>query len=248
MVELGARLNAMATLEEGGQATELKIVKTTDMTWPSPLDKLPRYPAVVVLDPEGKVVREYATGVHDTKLYSDVLNLQAGGDGDVWREKSLPPQAYAGGSGPEESSGAGAWIVAALSILAFLVAMAAGALYWPMAWLMMIAFDSASMPFSYPAGIRAMGMAWKDYLALACILVGVSVGGSILLSVVGGTAEMVLPWFLQWIFIDYLGIWIAWYTNLVIAYGIGRYYYANAPEIGWFESAPDAAEAAGGYA
>ncbi|RMG10094.1 MAG: hypothetical protein D6731_18335 [Planctomycetota bacterium] len=235
--ERGARIIAGGGFREarGWRPRKAVICRTPEtLTFPPPLDKLRLYPAVVVLDPQGRIVRQYSAGVHDTKLYSDVLDLMRGGDGDVWREKALPPEAY-GPQGAPSSSGLGA-LAAVAGVGLFFAALLLGCFYYPIGWLMMVAFDSAGMPFRYPAGLRAIFVAWKDYLALVGLWLATLAASGLVLRVVGGALEVLLPWFLEWFFIDYLGVWLQFYGALVVAYGIGRFYAANASAIAWFTS------------
>ncbi len=230
MAELGGRVAGDGRdWTTGGAAPRLEaaqLVKTDTIDWPAPLDQLETYPAVVVIDPQGRVVREYSSGVHDEKLYSDVKDLMAGGEGNVWSTEELP--IYGGGGG-----GAGGVV----GMLLFLLLVAAGYLYMPMAWLLMVAFDSPSTPFMYGAGIRAIAIAWRDYLALALVLLGLQVAGWVVLEGVGGVLEAVLPWYVGYPLVGLTGHWIQFYGMLVTAYGVGRYYYANRRAINWFDEA-----------
>lgn len=210
-----------APVDPGFQVVEM--VKTGEMAFPGPFARLKRFPCVYVIDPQGRVAREYSTGVYDQKLYADVLNLMAGGAGDTW-PKELPPAAL---GLPGSGSGPGGWILASVLYLA-------GLFYTPMALLLTVAFTSGVLAFNYPAGFRAIQASFSDYLTLYLLLVGVTVlvlvgqfGAELVLrrtmsAVVGG----VVSWFVM--------AAIAFYGLCVQAFGIGRYYYGNQARIGWF--------------
>lgn len=201
----------------------LELIKTRELVFPAPFAGVKRLPCVYVIDPQGRVAREYATGVHDEKLYADLLNLMAGGRGDTW-PKRLPPQVLglSGGPGPVSYG-----LVALLYL--------AGLFYTPMALLLTVGFTSALLAFNYPAGLRAIQASLPDYVTLFALLCGVS-----LLVLV---AQLGAEWALRLVIPSpMIGGALAWFASGVIlfygltvqAFGIGRYYWGNQGRLAWF--------------
>lgn len=224
----GTAITAGTAPREGGPRPDpgfqvVEFVKSSEMVFPAPFQQLKRFPCVYVIDPQGRVAREYSTGVCDRKLYADMLDLMGGGRGDTW-PKDLPPAALGLAGGVP---GIGGWLAATALYLA-------GLFYTPMALLLTVVFTSGVLAFNYPAGFRAIQASLPDYLSLYLLLVGVSVlvvvgqaGAELLLrrlmpATIGGAAS----WFVM--------AAIAFYGLSVQAFGIGRYYYANQARIGWF--------------
>ncbi|MGE0708478.1 MAG: DUF4013 domain-containing protein [Planctomycetota bacterium] len=232
-VDFAARSKGGRARQASG-ADELKVtqvVRTAGWTFPEPFEKVRRVPCVYVLDPQGQVRREYATGVYDEKLYADVRSLMRGGRGDESAEslpQSVKPTGGVLGALGSIASG-GAMLLAGLLLLVLVVA---GLFYWPMANILMGVFDSPSTPFLYPAGFRAMAVAWKDYLALSGLLIGLSFLGG-LWTWLGGWLLAFLPSLLKGILTEGVGACVAFYASVVSSYAIGRYYYANQEAIGW---------------
>ena len=202
----------------------LELVKTRELAFPAPFAGVKRLPCVYVLDPQGRVAREYATGVHDEKLYADLLNLMAGGRGNTWPRR-LPPQVLglSGGPGPVSYG-----LVALLYL--------AGLFYTPMALLLTVGFTSALLAFNYPAGLRGIQASLPDYTTLFALLCGVS-----LLVLV---AQLGAEWALRLMIPSpVIGGALAWFASGVIlfygltvqAFGIGRYYWANQGRLAWFK-------------
>jgi hypothetical protein len=106
-----------------------------------------------------------------------------------------------------------------------------------MALLMMVCFNSGTMPFRYPAGIRAIAATKGDYLVLAGVFVGVQIGAG----VVGVGADFVLrnvlhiPSLIAFMAGDYMQAWLTFYGLLVASYAVGRFYQLNAQRLAWFE-------------
>ena len=205
----------------------IRFVRSDDYVFPAPFTEVRRLPAVYVLDPRGVVRREYATGVHDEQLYGDLLDLMGGGDGDAL-PASLPASTY--GEASQVVGSAGKLLGVGLLGLLLLFAV----FYFPMALLLMVAFNDGWMAFQYPAGLRAIGAATKDYLVVAGLFVGTSVFGWVLKLVMSVTLSRALPSSIAWLLRDYLNQWIWFYGALVAAYAVGRFYYRNREAIGWF--------------
>lgn len=210
----------------------VQIVKTEGLHWPGALHEIRRLPCVYVFGPDGKIRREYATGVYDEKLYADMQNLLLGGKGDTW-SKPLPAKAL----GQSVSEGG---VSAAYGLLAVLVLV--GLIFNPICYLLMVAFDSPTTPFMYPAGLRAIAVARHDFIALTVIFVALEAVFFLWLRVMGPLVEVALPKWGGLFAVDFVAFFIAFYASVVTAYAVGRWYYANQEKIGWFdEAAPQAA-------
>lgn len=201
----------------------LQFVRGTGFTWPAPFDKGKGWPRVYVVDPQGRVVREYATGVYDQKLYADVANLMVGGKGDTWPSR-LPPHVV-GVAAP----GTGAWVLVVLTYLA-------GLFYTPIALLLTVGFTSAFLAFNYPAGMRAIEVSFRDYLTLFLLLVAVTAGVAGLQFVAEAVLRLFLPASIGGAVAWFVCAALAFYGLTVKAFGIGRYYFANADRLAWFKS------------
>ena len=221
---------AHAERKAGGRLKATKVATTEGFTFPGAFDEVSRFPCVYLIDPQGKIAKEYSTGAYDEKIYADLQNLMAGGDGDS-SPTSLP---YAIKPVSGFSLGAffqgGAMIV--VGLLAFVLAIA-GLVYWPMANVLMGVFDSPTTPFLYPAGFRAIAVAWKDYLALALVLIGLSLVAMAWAVVGGFLFGAMLPWPLDALVVQGGAALFGFYSQIVQYYAIGRYYYANKEAIGW---------------
>jgi hypothetical protein len=206
----------------------VQILRHPEFLWPEPFNKNKRLPAVFLIDPDGVIQREYSRGVYDEALYADLSNLRLGGDGHTMFSKPLPPAAR----GLEAPSS----VVAGAGIGLVLLLLAAGFVYYPMALLLMAGFNTATASLLYPAGFRAIGVALKDYMALGAILLAASmiVGPTLEFAVRFGLS-LFLPAWLAFIFSSMAQAWVTFYAQLVTAYGVGRYFYANQKRIGWFE-------------
>lgn len=207
----------------------LSVLKTSDWTFPGKFEGIKPLPVVYVLDASGKVVKEYGAGVDDEQLYGDLKDLIRGGDGDT-SGKSLPPHIKPPKSVVMALLAGGGMVFLVLIAVPVIVA---GYFYWPAAQLIMVTFDSGAMAFNYPAAIRAIRAGFKDYLALVGILVGLSIVGSIL----GEVLKLLLfmaPGFIRSGVSGFFSSIFYFYTQIVGAYAIGRYYYANKEAIGWF--------------
>ena len=208
----------------------LEVLKTSDWTFPGAFEGIKPLPVVYVLNAEGKVVKEYGSGVDDEQLYGDLENLMRGGDGDESR-KMLPPHIKPPQAFGLASMAAGGGLV--IMVLIFIPLVLAGYFYWPAAQLIMVTFDSGTMAFNYPAAIRAIRAGFKDYLALVGIIVGLSFVGA----VVGRLISMILffaPGFIRGGLSSFVSSVFYFYSQVVGAYAIGRYYYVNKEAIGWF--------------
>lgn len=107
------------------------------------------------------------------------------------------------------------------------VAILVGA-YYPMAYLLMVAFTSGRAAWHYPAGLRAVLLTLPDYLVLLGIcafVVGVQTG-----------LELATGAFLNPVFAMVLQSVVAFYAAIVLAHAVGRYYFANREALGWFRS------------
>lgn len=206
----------------------LTFIRTDTYYFPPPFQPVRILPAVYVLDPQGVVRREYTTGVDDRKLYGDLLDLLSGGDGDGLRT-DLPPSAYG-----ITAKGLGAGRVVAGGLVLLLIGF--GVFYLPMALLLMVAFNDGAMAFQYPAGLRAIGAATKDYLVVAGLFVGTTVIGWVVSFVATFTISKLMGPILGWAVREYVNHWIWFYGALVSAYAVGRFYYRNRETIGWFNS------------
>lgn len=208
----------------------LQVLKTSDWTFPGAFEGIKPLPVVYVLDASGKVVKEYGAGVDDEQLYGDLENLMRGGDGDASR-KSLPPHIKPPTGFGLGSVAAGGTLV--VLVLIFIPLVLAGYFYWPAAQLIMVTFDSGQMAFNYPAAIRAIRAGFKDYLALTGIIVGLSIAGGL----IGWAIHLILffaPGFVRGGVAAFVKNVFVFYSQVVGAYAIGRYYYANKEAIGWF--------------
>jgi hypothetical protein len=208
----------------------LQVLKTSDWTFPGAFEGVKPLPVVYVLDAKGKVVKEYSAGVDDEQLYGDLENLMLGGSGGSSR-KSLPPHIKPPTGFGFGSLAAGGGLV--ILFLIFVPLVLAGYFYWPAAQLIMVTFDSGQMAFNYPAAIRAIRAGFKDYLALVGIIVGLSFVGA----VIGRLIQMLLffaPGFIRGGLSSFISSVFYFYSQVVGAYAIGRYYYANKEAIGWF--------------
>jgi len=208
----------------------LEVLKTSDWTFPGAFSGIKPLPVVYVLNAEGKVVMEYGSGVDDEQLYGDLENLMRGGDGGGSR-KMLPPHIKPPQGFALASMAAGGGLV--IMILIFIPLVLAGYFYWPAAQLIMVTFDSGGMAFNYPAAIRAIRAGFKDYLALVGIIVGLSFIGML----VGQLISMILffaPGFIRGGLSSFVSSVFYFYSQVVGAYAIGRYYYVNKEAIGWF--------------
>ncbi|MBX3469209.1 MAG: hypothetical protein KF878_20235 [Planctomycetes bacterium] len=219
----GARVHPLAQ----SPFTALRFIRTEGYVFPDPFAQVRRLPAVYVLDPQGVVRREYATGVDDEKLHGDLLDLLRGGKGDAVRQP-LPPSAY----GLSERVGRSGAATLATGLL--LLALLFGVLYFPMALLLMVAFNDGWMAFQYPAGLRAIGVAARDYAVVAGVFVGASVAGWLLQALLTATVVRALPAALGALVQGYLHQWLWLYGALVSTYAAGRFYYRNRDAIGWF--------------
>lgn len=205
----------------------VKFATTEEHVFPAPFQELRRFPAVYVLDPTGKIVREYSTGVYDEKLYADIQSLMRGGDGDAWAQ-SLPGHVYAvPGEAPRGNS-------AAVLLMLVLVGVAVlfGLVYYPMAYLLMVVHDSPTSPWIYPLAFRSMINTAGDYLGLLVI------GGGIL--VLSGLVNLFLgivfvsaPALLQLALVNLPSAWLAFYSNVAVCYAAGRFYYLNQDRLEW---------------
>ena len=215
-----------ATLGRSRQASSLgapfkgvQVVKTYGWTFPDAFEGIKPLPAVYVIDERGCVAREFGSGVSDRLLYASLKDLMRGGDGDV-RPERLPGEGFS-------------FLAGGVLMLVFGPLVILCCLYWPAAQLIMVAFDSAGMPFNYPAAIRAIRVGFSDYMVLVGILIGVVLAGSLLSGAINA-ATFFLPGFvrafLSWSFSSFFGF----YSQIVVAYAIGRYYYSNKHAIGWF--------------
>ncbi|HBP21402.1 MAG TPA: hypothetical protein DEA08_26895 [Planctomycetes bacterium] len=226
-----ARMGAGAVRRPGASPLKaITVVKTERFTFPGAFEELRRLPCVYVIDPQGKVAKEYPTGVFDEKIYADVQNLMAGGDGDS-SATSLPYdiKPVSGFSLGAIFQG-GAMLI--MGVLMFVLVIA-GLVYWPMANVLMGVFDSPTTPFLYPAGFRAIAVAWKDYLALALVLIGLSLLAMAWAVIGGFLFGAMLPWPLDAILVQGGAALFGFYSQIVQYYAIGRYYYANKEAIGW---------------
>jgi hypothetical protein len=179
-----------------------------------------------VLDPQGVIKREYATGVDDEQLFGDLLDLMSGGDGDALRV-SLPPSAYG-----ITAKGLGAGPVVAFGLVLLFVGF--GLFYLPMAMLLMVSFNDGAMAFQYPAGLKAISVAAKDYVVVAGLFLGTSIVGWLMNGLAKVTISKVMPPILGWFVCQYVNHWIWFYGALVSTYAVGRFYYRNREAIGWF--------------
>jgi len=236
LADTGARLGAFMPVNVDGRPIvdpfrSVELVRTEEYAWPEPFDDVARIPAVYVVDPEGRIVKEYRTGVHDTRLYADVQDLLDGGDGEPWFEADLPAGvAREGGGSGSATAGAGVFV---LGMVAALILVAVGAFYFPMGFLLMVAFGNWKMPFMYAAGFRAMAAGFGDYLILAGFVVLQYVAAPLLgffLQAALGAAVGLLAIPIA----AFVNNWIGFYLTLCAAWGCGRFYYANREAIGWF--------------
>ncbi|MEZ6186665.1 MAG: hypothetical protein R3F62_16850 [Planctomycetota bacterium] len=199
----------------------IRFANSEEAWFPAPFETERRFPQVYVLDPSGKIVRQYDTGVYDQKLYADVLSLMAGGDGDAW-PTSLPGHVYVTpGETPQGSSSSFVLLLGIMGLAALF-----GLVYFPMAYLLMVLHDSPASPWLYPLAFRSMLAAPGDYAALLVIGVGILVlswVAQIFLGVLFASA----PWFLQLLLVQAPGNFLAFYSQVALCYAAGRFYYLN---------------------
>ncbi|MBL4846945.1 MAG: hypothetical protein JKY65_15605, partial [Planctomycetes bacterium] len=207
----------------------VEIVKTEGWAWPGPFEGIRPLPVVYVVDASGKIAKEYGAGVDDEQLYGDLQSLMDGGDGNTPGD-SLPTDIK-----PSKGlifallKGRGLPILG-LFVIPFVLF---GFFYWPAAQLIMVSFDSGNMAFNYPATIRAIRVGFRDYLFLVGIIFGLSVAGGVL----SGIIRMILFFAHDFIRAAVAGVFssvFVFYSQIVGAYAIGRYYHANKESIGWF--------------
>jgi hypothetical protein len=232
-MDKGATLHGGRRTRQPPGVNELKVtevVRTSGWVFPGAFEKIKRIPCVYLIDPQGKIVREYSTGAYDELIYGDLLNAMTGGDGHA-QPVSLPYDIKpTGGLSIAAFATGGARVVLFILFLVFVVA---GLFYYPMANILMGVFDSPTTPFFYPAGFRAMAVAWKDYLALAGVLVGLNVVAGLWGTLGSFLLGHILPWPLDGLVINSVAGCISFYSGIVSSYAIGRYYYANQEAIGW---------------
>ncbi|MBI3725579.1 hypothetical protein HY251_16750 [bacterium] len=183
-------------------------------------------PTIWVIDPQGKVRKEFEGGASDQMLYAALLDLRRGGNGDVEPE-ALPLSCY----GVEDSG-----IEMGLCYLLLI----AGVLYYPMALLMSTILTSCTVGFQYPAGFEAIAKTSRDYVFVVLFLGALLLAGEVLATGISIVARNHIPWVIAWPLAGFTRWWISCYGALVMCYALGRFYVRNGAALGWLAPSQEA--------
>jgi hypothetical protein len=192
---------------------ELKVLRTTEPALPSPLADARTLPTVFILDAHGIVRREFDAGASDKALWAAIRALKARKPARDLRLTPLPSRDEAPIAGPSAMAFAAAGF-------AFL-----GALYWPMA-ILMVAFSDPLRPFRYLEGLKSIAATVQDYTIVQGILWGVILLILIAKSAIAAATESVeAQVFAMW--------WLGIAGTLALGGALGRFYLHNALRMAW---------------
>ncbi len=207
----------------GGELQRLQVIRTTDFFMPEKFNKLNTYPTVWIIDPAGKVRKQYDGGASDHKIYATWLDLRRGGSGDVsW--KYLP-----GEKPPGLSLAFNFGLAGLLSFVALVLAM----LYHPMAFLMTVVFTNGLIGFNYPAVIGSILRTQRDYFHVVAVLIAAWVVTIIAHFVFTDLLLLPFPELVRDFGDRVASWWLLLYSLLVEAFALGRFYVRNQKELAW---------------
>src|SRR5581483_4639841 len=128
---------------------KMRIVRTKEFKMSDKFGGKNKYPVVWIIDPTGKIRKQWDGGASDHAIYGALVDFRRGGNGSG-RPKSLPGE-RGGGLDWGFAAGLGFW--AMLVMLGYLFC----AFYHPMAFLMTVVFTNGTLPFNYVAGLGSIG-------------------------------------------------------------------------------------------
>jgi peroxiredoxin len=206
------------------QIKRLKVIRTRDFAMPDRFGGVTLYPTVWVIDPTGRIRKEYESGASDHKLYGVLTDLRKGGSGDA------PPRPLPG----EEGRGMQLGFSLSLSGMLFTLGLLFGMAYHPMAFLMVVVFTSGAIAFNYPGVIGSILRTHRDYLQVISVLIVASILGKLVSYAVNDVLLLPFPVLVRAIASGVVDWWVFLYTLLVEAYALGRFYVRNQRALGWF--------------
>jgi hypothetical protein len=213
----------VASLSVGRPVHDLRFPELRAWTTPGPLpgalEDATTTPTVWIIDPQGKIRKEFVGGVSDRVLWGTLKNFKKGGPGTTLAE-NLPGQ--------------GAQLLSSGYAVLTLVVLLLGALYYPMAMVMVIC-GHPGLPFNYALGLRSIRDSLGEYAFVAGITLVVYLGlyvGTIAIILLM-VASLLADGFLVYLALGFVVYLVLVYLILVQSRATGRFFVRNQGLFPW---------------